>query len=201
MESDGDNDEKPQNQIVKTITPKFSGVDELSEPVHGLHAVFFCFLSLQRVRGIPSVFFVHLPSFPPIKSLVVVIACRRRRRLRMQCEIADGVTAATDCDAVEHRWYLELKICAYRMRAIAAPNTMMMRWGSSARALLFAPRRWIDLSCRPFSEAAPDAAADAPADASEGKTRSQRQKQAKADAAAKAAVAKPAAPDVIGGLD
>ena len=78
---------------------------------------------------------------------------------------------------------------------------MMTRWGSSARALLFAPRRWIDLSCRPFSEAAPDAAAEAPADASEGKSRSQRQKQAKADAAAKAAVAKPAAPDLIGGLE
>ena len=144
---------------------------------------------------------------PPHQIACCVIACRRRsrrrrRRLRMPRAIADGVTTATDFVAVEHRWCLELKICAYRKRAIAVPNTMMMRWGSSARALLFAPRRWIDLSCRPFSEAAPDAAAaDAPADASEGKSRSQRQKQAKADAAAKAAVAKPAAPDVIGWLD
>ncbi len=74
----------------------------------------------------------------------------------------------------------------------------MMRWGSSARNLLFAPRRVIALGPRAFSDDASDAAAAAaPADTSEVKSKSQRQKQAKADAAAKAADAKPSPPDMI----
>lgn len=69
----------------------------------------------------------------------------------------------------------------------------MIRWGSSARALLVFPRRLLDQGCRTFSDAAA-----AEADAASSATRSQRQKQAKADAAAKAAEAKPAPPDFIG---
>lgn len=78
---------------------------------------------------------------------------------------------------------------------------MMMRCSSSARALLLAPRRFLDQSCRAFTDAAPEAEAEAAADAGESMTKSQRQKQAKAEAAAKAADAKPAPPDFIGGFD
>ena len=78
-------------------------------------------------------------------------------------------------------------------------NIQMLRWGSAARALSFFPRRALQLSCRSFSDSAPDAAAAVePAEAAQGATRSQRQKQAKAEAAAKAAEAKPAPPDFIG---
>jgi hypothetical protein len=78
-------------------------------------------------------------------------------------------------------------------------NIQMLRWGSAARALSLFPRRALQLSCRSFSDSAPDAAAAVePAEAAQGATRSQRQKQAKAEAAAKAAEAKPAPPDFIG---
>ncbi len=75
----------------------------------------------------------------------------------------------------------------------------MLRWGSTVQALSLFPRRALQLSCRAFSDSAPDAAAaDEPAEVAQGATRSQRQKQAKSEAAAKAAEAKPAPPDFIG---